>query len=235
MRRFYKTVSLGTGGEVLLDGRPVRTPMKALLRLPFQPLAEAVAEEWRGQGAKIDPRSMPLTRLANTAIDRVSRKRSKIQGEIIDFAGSDLVCYRASQPAELRARQAAAWDPAIDWALKTLDAQFEVVFGIVHRRQPVSSLQAFTSHLSRKSDFQIAGLHNLTTLTGSALLASMVEAGVTEPETAWLASNVDEDFQIEQWGQDEEAARRRLARTGEFLSTCRFLHLLGEAPHQAAP
>ena len=225
-RRFYKTASLSPDNAILLDGRPVRTPMKAVLVLPSAALARAVAGEWQLQGEKIDPATMPLTRLANTAIDRVTPGRPRIVTEMLEFAGSDLTCYRAETPPELVDRQALAWNPVLDWAVAELDAAFRVTAGIVHRPQPEAALRAIQAHLQGLDPFVLTGLHNMMTLTGSLLIAAMTVAGRIAPEAAWLAAHTDEDFQIAQWGADAEARQRRELRHREFLAGHNFTALL---------
>ena len=223
-RRFYKTVGLSEEGAILLDGKPVKTPMKAVLALPAA-LALAVAAEWEAQGEKIVPATMPLTRLANTAIDRVIPSRPRIVAEMLEFAGSDLTCYRAETPPDLIARQALAWNPVLDWAAAELDAAFLVTAGIVHRPQPEAALKAVQTHLDGLDPFVLAALHNLMTLTGSLLIAAMIVAGKLAPEAAWHAAHTDEDYQIAQWGEDTQARQRRELRHREFLACCRFAHL----------
>jgi chaperone required for assembly of F1-ATPase len=224
-RRFYKTVGLSEEGVILLDGKPVKTPMKAALALPAAGLAQAVAGEWEAQGEKIVPATMPLTRLANTAIDRVIPGRPRVVAEMLEFAGSDLTCYRAETPPDLFERQALAWNPVLDWAAAELDAAFLVTAGIVHRPQPDAALKAVQTHLDGLDPFVLAALHNLMTLTGSLLIAAMTVAGKLTPEAAWLAAHTDEDYQIAQWGEDTQARQRRELRHREFLACCRFARL----------
>ncbi len=227
-RRFYKTVSVaGTMApfSIRLDERPVRTPLKRALDLPTKALAEAVATEWAGQGEKIEPHTMPLTRLANTTIDRVEPDLGRIIGEIVDFAGSDLVCYRAEKPQGLVERQAKAWQPVLDWARQTFQGEFQATEGILHIAQPPASLTALQDFLATKSPWLLTALHNMTTLTGSALLSAMACEKGLPPSEAWLAAHVDEDWQIEQWGWDEEARHRRDFRKREFDTCLRFCEL----------
>jgi chaperone required for assembly of F1-ATPase len=224
-RRFYKDVTVTAGLGIALDGRPIKTPMKALLQLPNGALAEAVAAEWREQGAEINPAAMPLTRLANTAIDRVSQERARIEDEASAYANSDLVCYRAESPPDLVALQAAAWDPVVDWARTALDAPFTVTSGVIHQPQPAAALTAFAAAVAPLSDFELAGFHTVMTLTGSALIAMMLARLSITPEEAWRIAHVDEDYQAELWGEDEEARARRAARREEFMASCRFLTL----------
>jgi len=224
-RRFYKEATVTPERGIALDGKPVRTPKKQLLVLPTDKLAQAVAAEWRAQGDKIDPISMLMTKLANTAIDRVAFERARILAEMVDYAASDLVCYRADRPPDLVARQAAHWDRVIDWASTALNAPFVATLGVIHRPQPPEALHAVSNALEFISDYEVAALHNIMTLTGSALLSLMLGRGALSPNAAWTAANVDEDYQIENWGEDDEAAKRRAARHTEFLACCRFLAL----------
>ncbi|WP_421694643.1 ATP12 family chaperone protein [Aestuariivirga sp.] len=224
-RRFYKTVTVTDDLGIALDGRAVKTPLRMPLVLPTRALADAVAAEWEAQEAEIKPSTMVFTKLANTAIDRVQPDRARIEAEVLDYANSDLVCYRADRPPELVERQTLAWDPVVDWARITMDAPFDVAEGVIHRAQPASALAAFGLGVTELNDFQLAAFHTLMTLTGSALITMMLVRGAAIPEAAWLAAHVDEDYQIELWGQDHEAQARRLARYTEFMACCRFLEL----------
>lgn len=224
-RRFYKDVSVTDDLGIALDGRPVRTPLKAPLRLPTRALAQAVAAEWAGQGETLDPSSMLFTRLANTAIDRVGPERARIADEVMKFANSDLVCYRAEAPEALALRHAVHWDPVVDWARTELDAPFTVTAGIIHVDQPEAALKAHAAAVAGLTDFELAAFYTVMTLTGSALIATMLARCAIDPETAWAAAHVDEDFQIEHWGEDEEAAVRRAACHAEFTACCRFMEL----------
>lgn len=231
-KRFYKEVTVPADNTIRLDGRIIKTPGRRTLALPTKALAEAIAEEWRGQGAHVDPATMPLTKLANTAIDRVGPDRARIIpdrariiAEIVEFAGTDLVCYRAEGPAGLVDSESRHWDPVIAWALKSLDATLVVTAGVVHRKQPDQALNAMQNYISALDPFTLTALHNMMTLTGSALLAAMTLARGITPESAWAAAHVDGDFQIEQWGADEEAAQRRQRRQDEFMACARFSEL----------
>lgn len=224
-KRFYKDVTVTEDLCIALDGRPVKTPMKAPLRLPTRALADAVAAEWAEQGAEIKPATMTLTKLANTAIDRVGEHRAAIAQEVLDYANSDLVCYRTDRPPQLVAYQATAWDPIVDWARTALDAPFEVTDGILHRPQPEAALSAFAAAVQPLSDFERAAFHSIMTLTGSALIAMMLARQATTPDAAWTAAHVDEDYQVEHWGEDAEAQARRAARHTEFMACCRFMGL----------
>ncbi len=220
VKRFYATASAGAadgGFAVRLDGRIARTPAKNKLIVPTWALAEALAAEWAAQGETIAPASMPLTRLAHTALDGVVLKLDETIAEIAGFAGSDLVCYRALEPEALAQRQAAALDPVLAFAEREFGAKFVLAGGIVHVAQPEESLRAVRQGIPREP-FAVTALHGLTTLSGSALLALMVVRGATTPEAAWGAAHVHEDFQIERWGADEEAMRRREARGRDFAA-----------------
>jgi chaperone required for assembly of F1-ATPase len=229
LRRFYKDVSVAGRAapfSIRLDGKPLRTPLKASLALPTRALAEAVADEWQNQSEIIDPRSMPLTKLANTAVDRVETQRQRVIDDIVRFAGSDLVCYRAIEPEALRERQAGAWDPVVAWASRALDIHLLIAAGVIFRDQPADALAATRAHASAKSSWELAAIHNLTTLTGSAFLALMVAADAVAGEEAWKAAHVDEDWQNEHWGIDSEAQARRNAHRREFDAALKFLSLL---------
>ncbi len=226
--RFYKQVSVepADGGfAVLLDGRQVKTPLKQPLVMPGETMADAVASEWDAQGTHINPAAMIMTKLANTAIDRVAGDEARIIGEIVDFAGSDLICYRADRPEGLVARQVQHWDPVLGWIGDTHGCKFVCVAGIMHAEQPSVSLETLRAALSGEGPYRLTAIHNLTSLTGSALIAMKVAAGALEPEAAWLAAHVDEDWQIEQWGEDEEAQARRALRKADFDATVRFLKM----------
>lgn len=224
-KRFYKSVAVTDQLGIALDGRNVKTPLKAALLLPTRPLAEAVAAEWDAQVDVINPHAMPLTKLANTAIDRAISEKSKIAAEILEFAGSDMVCYRAESPAGLILRQTTHWDPIIAWAKADLGAGFETVSTITHKRQSPAALQLLSTAVMTLDPFSFVAVHNLATLTGSALLATMLAVGKLQADVAWLAANVDEDWQIATWGKDEEAMARRAGRLNEFSASVKFVNL----------
>jgi chaperone required for assembly of F1-ATPase len=224
--RFYENVEVSekdAGFALELDAKPVRTPIKNMLNMPTRALAEAVAEEWRAQTDHIDPDTMPLTRLSNTAIDRVAPRRNQIIDEISEYAGSDFLCYRAAEPHELVARYVEHWDPLLAWAAAEIGANFITVTGIVHQQQPDAALSAFRHAAESHDDFVLTGLHNVMTLTGSAVLALALAQERLEPDEAWSLAHVDEDWQIELWGQDEEARERRALRQAEFDATHKFI------------
>lgn len=228
-KRFYKAVGItgeSGGFGIALDGRTVRTPARAPLIVPSRGLAEAIAGEWEAQGEHIVPASMVLTKLANTAIDRVAGRDQAVAADIVAFAGCDLLCYRADAPERLAARQGGAWDPVLTWAARRLGSHFVCVMGIVHHPQPKPALDALARELEPQSPLRLAALHTITTLTGSAILALALMDGAIPPDEAWAAAHVDEDWQIEQWGADEEAESRRAARRAEFDCAVRLLELV---------
>jgi chaperone required for assembly of F1-ATPase len=234
--RFYKDVAIedrgGEGAALLLDGKPVRTPGKAVLALPTRALAEAIAEEWRAQGERIDPLSMPLTRFANSAIDGVSGHEQAVIDDIMSHAGADLLCYRAHGPGELVKAQEKHWDPVLAWAKTALGAPLVLAEGVTHVAQPEASLGRLKQALAGRAAFSLAALHVMTALTGSALLALAVAEGRLTPEEAWEAAHVDEDWQISQWGEDAEAAQRRKNRWRDFAAAARTLALADDRPAQ---
>jgi chaperone required for assembly of F1-ATPase len=229
MKRFWKEVALvpAEGGhDIHLDGRPVRTPGRAPLTLPSPALAEAVAEEWRAVGETIDPRAMPLTGLANAAIDRVAVERAGFAAGLARYGESDLFCYRADHPLELKLRQEAAWDPLLGWAAERYGAPLEAATGIVHRAQPQASLTALANAVAERSPFELAALSPLVTITGSLIAALALLEGAASADDIWSAVNLDEDWQVEHWGEDELARQARANRRAEFDAAVRFLSLL---------
>jgi chaperone required for assembly of F1-ATPase len=230
-KRFYQRVDVADrdgGFALLLDEKPVRTPGKKLFLLPSRALAEAVAEEWRAQKERIDPATMPLTKLANSAIDGVPGREDDVIGDILNYAGSDLLCYRAEGPRGLVEAQRAHWDSVLAWAKSALGAPFVLAEGVVHVAQPQASLDRLREALKAHDPFGLAALHVMTGLTGSALLALGVALERMTLEEAWKAAHVDEDWQIAQWGEDAEAASRRSARRRDFDAAARALALLKE-------
>ncbi|WP_158816951.1 ATP12 family chaperone protein [Methylocapsa sp. S129] len=220
LARFYETASVApaAGGFALqLDGRGARTPAKKALVFPTQASAELAAREWAGQGATINPADMPVTRIANSAIDGVAAAIAETRAELAAYAETDLLYYRAGAPEKLVAAQAAAYDPVLDWVHEAYGARFMLAEGVIHLRQPERSLNAIRQALEGINEpFALAALHVMTTLTGSVLLALGVFRGVLSASDAWRIANVDEDFQISQWGEDDEAMARRAARWREM-------------------
>ncbi|MGI9414377.1 MAG: ATP12 family chaperone protein [Hyphomicrobiales bacterium] len=229
VKRFYKTVTVAEaegGHTVLLDGRTVKTPLKRAFAVPTPGLADAIGGEWLAQDEYVVPGSMPLLKLANTAIDHAGDKFAAIVDEFVSFAGSDLLCYRAETPDGLVARQEALWDPLLTWAARELGAGFVVTRGIVHQSQPEAVLTAIRTWADGRDRFSMTALQGVTALTGSAVLAMALMEEHMPAGQAWDAANVDEDWQIELWGRDEEAERVRAGRRREFEAAAQFLHLL---------
>ena len=231
VKRFYKAAHATAEGAIALDGRPVRTPGRQALAVPSAALAEAIAAEWNGQSEQIDPRSMPLTGLANAAIDRIGADPNAFARSLAVYGESDLLCYRAEAPARLVERQAVAWDPLLAWARRRYDIDFEVTSGIVHRPQSSFTVERLASAVHACNPFELAGLSPLVTVSGSLVIALALAEGAVDPETGWAAASVDEQWQAEQWGEDEEAAKVLALRRRDFEAGHRFLRLLdGSVP-----
>jgi chaperone required for assembly of F1-ATPase len=227
--RFYRDASVERNGEgyaVRLDGKAVKTPAGRPLQLPTRALAEAVAEEWRQQEKQIRPETMLLTKLANTAIDRIASDRSAVIAQIIGFARSDLVCYRAETPAVLNNRQAEAWDPLLAWLDTQYGARLETVEGIGFHAQSSDALAALERAVSERGDFALAGLHAAACLCGSAVIALALAERQIDALAAFAAAHVDETFQQERWGEDPEAAAEAHSKAAELAHIARFLSLL---------
>ena len=228
MRRFYRdAASEATDGGhlVTLDERTVRTPDRAILKLPTVALAQAVADEWAAQGEKIDPAAMPLTKLANTAIDRVTGREPDIALDVISFAKTDLVCYRAEAPAELVRRQSAGWDPVLDWAAERYGARLAVTTGVVPVTQSDAVIALLFDPVLGEEAFALTALHVAASVMGSLVLALGLRNGRLGAKEAFGLCEIDEAFQAEQWGWDAEAARRRELRRQELADAARFLAL----------
>jgi chaperone required for assembly of F1-ATPase len=225
-KRFYKTVAVSDDNGILLDGRAVKTPMKAMLNLPTRALAEAVAVEWRAQDTHINPGAMPLTKYANTAIDRAVSERDPVLDDFANYVRSDLVCYRADKPPGLVNLQALHWDAVLDDVARTYGAQLVKTVGVMPVAQPESAVARLRAAAAVHDIFRLTSLYNLTTLLGSACLALMLVEGRASPEQGWFAAHVDEDFQIAAWGADDEAMARRARRRLDFDALIRLLSLL---------
>jgi chaperone required for assembly of F1-ATPase len=226
VKRFYKDVAISPDRGILLDSRPVRTPARALLTLPTDALASAVSEEWRTQGEEIDPRSMPFTGLANAAIDRVSPDPAAFAKPLAAYAETDLLCYRAEEPPELVAAEAAAWGPLLEWARGRYDVHFELAGGIVHRPQPTATIARLAEALIARDAFALAAFNPLVTIGGSLVTALAVAEGAIEADAAFAATHLDELWQAEHWGEDWMATDMREARKRDFVAAATFLTLL---------
>lgn len=229
-RRFWTqatAVPAAGGFTIHLDARPVRTPLKAPLILPTLVLAEAVAAEWQAQDGKVDPETMPFTRMANSAIDKVAPQFEPVANMLASYGESDLLCYRAEGPADLVVRQAAAWDPLLAWASDDLGAPLATTVGVIHVAQPPHSVAALRGLVLRLSPFQLAAFHDLVALSGSLVLALAVTRRRIAAEAAWALSRIDEDWQISLWGEDEVAAEATAHKRSAFLLADRFYGLCG--------
>lgn len=216
--RFYEKADVAPvadGFAVRLDGRAVHTPARRALIAPSQAVAEAISAEWEAQTKVIDPLAMPLTRLANSIVDGVADRAREVADDIVKYLGTDALFYRAEHPEALVARQGAQWDPLLFWAAEQFGAHFILAQGVVHVRQPEQALAAARAALPDDS-WRLGALHAVTTLTGSALLALALLHGRLSADAAWSAAHLDEDWNAEQWGIDEEAADRRAARRRDF-------------------
>lgn len=229
-RRFYKTVTVGEiegGFAPLLDGRGPRTPAGKKLVAPTAALARLLADEWDAQAVEIDATQMPALRLAATAIDRVGAVREDVADEIARYAGSDMTCYRAEAPASLVAVQSAAWDPLLGWAADDLGVTLEPTGGIIHRDQPAGSLARVRALALELDDFGLTALAQAAGLLGSAVLALALQRGRIDGQAAHDLARVDEAFQEDRWGFDEEAAHRTALRLEETLLLARWFRALG--------
>lgn len=211
---------------ILLDGRSVRTPKKSHLALPTLAAATAVAAEWLAQGAFIEPHTMPLTRLSNSAIDGVAGREADVMADLSKYASSDLLFYRVGNPPSLVTLQSEHWDPIIAWVERLIDARFLIAEGIMPVAQLPETLAKFNRQLGQTSAFEAACLHVITTLTGSALIALAVDRGYLNSAAAWDAANVDEDHQIAHWGNDEEAQHRRANRWRDMQAATQLLMMV---------
>jgi chaperone required for assembly of F1-ATPase len=219
MKRFYTEVTVVAedgGFAIRLDDRPVRTPARALLSLPTSALADAIAQEWRAQGETINPATMPMTGLANAAIDHVAPKPTPFADGVARYAESDLLCYRAVGPETLVARQAAAWEPLLDWARARYDVTFVVTQGVVPVPQPEQTLARLGAAVKAVDPFTLVGLSTLVTLSGSLVCALAVVEGGHDLIQVWQATEIDEAWQVEQWGEDSLAATRSAQRAADF-------------------
>jgi chaperone required for assembly of F1-ATPase len=226
VKRFYKSATVGDGRRILLDGRPVKTPGRQDLALPSDALAEAVADEWNAQEERIDPRTMPLTELANAALDRIAPDPAAFARGLSAYGESDLLCYRAEGPAPLVRRQTERWDPILAWAQQFYDVVFELATGVMHMRQPSETVERLDAAVAARDPFALAGLSPLVTVSGSLLIALALAEGALALDAAWAAATLDEQWQAEQWGEDTEAAAALAARRRDFEAAARFLALL---------
>jgi chaperone required for assembly of F1-ATPase len=227
-KRFYTTVGVKEvdgGLTVTLDGKPIKTPSRKVVIVPNRAIAEAIAVEWEAQRETINPLTMPLTRFANSVVEAVVDRVELVADDVEKFLHSDLLFYRAGHPAALVEREAAYWDPVVFWAAQALNAHFILAEGIVHVRQPDEAVAAVRA-VFPSDPWSIAALHVVTTLTGSALLALALARGALDLDQVWAAAHVDEDWNVEKWGIDEEVANRRGARYVDFHAATRILEAM---------
>jgi chaperone required for assembly of F1-ATPase len=229
VKRFWRDVSVEPedgNWAIKLDGRPVKTPARASLVVPNERLARAIAEEWRGVAETLDPRSMPLTGLANASIDRVAPDRPAFASGLARYAEADLACYRSEWPPELVERQARTWDPLLAWARRRFDVDFVTTSGLIHVPQPSATIEQLGHAVGALDTFRLAGLSPIVTIGGSLIVALALLEKAILPEDAWQAVSVDERWQLEQWGADSEAKTALENRRRDFLAAARFLDLL---------
>lgn len=231
MKRFYEQVSTaaaddGAGFEVLLDARSVKTPMRKPLQVPGLTLAEAIADEWRSQDEKIDAETMPLTRIAATAVDRVAGDREGYIDQIAAYGGTDLVCYRAPAPSELMGRQARVWQPLLDWARDAFGSELAVTEGLLPIDQPPESLAQLRAAVAAHDNYEVAALGVATSASGSVIVALALSKGHLDATTAFDVSQLDESYQVEMWGDEVEARARRDILRAEIDCAAGFLELL---------
>jgi len=228
VKRFYKTVSAertAEGFALLLDGRPVKTPYRRQLVLPSRPLADRLAREWDEQEDEVRPETMPFTRLANTAIDRMAEERAGIEQSVAAYGGTDLLCYLAPHPADLTERQRAAWQPWLDWAAERHGARLLPSPGLMPQKQEEEALNALSGAVGAMNDWELTALAECVTLTGSLVLGLAMLDGALDDEEAWRLSQMDEEHQIEQWGLDAEAEAAREAKREALALAAEFLIL----------
>lgn len=234
-QRFYKTATAApaegdganAGFGVRLDDRPIRTPGGRPLTLPAEALAEAIAAEWRAQSKRIDVAAMPFTRLAATAVDRVAEGRAAVVETLLSYAGGDVLCYRAEEPADLALRQHRRWQPLLDWAAEALGAHLVVTHGILPVAQPDEATAALRAALDALDGWQLTALAVIAQACGSLVIALALVRGRIDTEEAFALSQLDESYQIERWGEDAEAARRSRALHDDIRDAWRFMMLAG--------
>lgn len=231
-KRFWKEAAIAPmegGYTVLLDGRALKTPAKAALVVPTVQLAELIAAEWQDLGEVIDPNVMPATRAANAAIDKVRGQKAEVAEIVAAYGDSDLVCYRADAPEPLIELEARAWDPLVDWATHRYGVRPALRMGVMHASQPMALLRAFHSDVARLDAFELTALHDLVAMSGSLIIGLALIDGFAPPDALWKASRVDEDWQISQWGADQEAEALAAVRRQTFMDAARFYFALQQA------
>jgi len=229
MKRFWSEVSVeaGEGGfAIRLDRRPLRTPAKAPCLVPTRALARAVAAEWAAVEGVVDPAAMPLTRTANSAIDRVMPECAAVAAIVAAYGEADLICYRAPHPQGLARRQGEVWNPLLAWAAEALGAPLVSVEGVVHVAQPPESLARLGAAVRAHGPWELTALHDLVSISGSLVIGLAVSHGHLDAGTGWTLSRIDEDWQIEEWGEDAEAVAQAERRRADFANAARLLELV---------
>jgi len=229
VKRFWTDVTVEpdeSGWAILLEGRSLKTPARAALAVPTQALAEAIAEEWRSVGETVDPRAMPLTGLANAAIDRVAPDRQAFAQGLARYAEADLACYRVEGPRELVAQQELSWDPLLAWARRRYDVDFATTCGLMHVAQPGATVERLSHAIAALDAFQLAGLSPLVTVGGSLVAGLAVIEKAIGADEAWKAVSIDEQWQLDQWGADAEAEKALDNRRRDFMAGARLLELV---------
>lgn len=229
-KRFWTSANVDAvegGFAVRLDGRGVKTPAKTPLVVPTHAMAQAIAAEWDAQQGLVRPETMPMTRMANSALDKVGPLHAQVVDEVSGFGGSDLLCYRAHGPEALVQRQAAAWDPLLEWSATALSAPLRQTAGVIHVAQDRSSLARLRARVASQDAFRLVALHDLVAITGSLVLGLAVAEGRLDVAEAWGLARVDEDWQAEQWGIDDEAAEHAALRRAALVDAARFYGLCG--------
>ncbi|MYA87334.1 MAG: ATPase [Boseongicola sp. SB0662_bin_57] len=229
-KRFWSTVSVEAGPEgfsIRLDDRPVRTPAKRALVLPTQAIARHVAAEWEAQEERVDPATMPWTRSANAAIDKVAAHRREVTDHLAGYVGTDLLSYRAAEPVVLVLRQQKTWDPLLDWLASRHGVRLEVTEGVMPVAQDPACVSRLVRSMESMSGFQLAGFHDLVTLSGSFVIALAVADEAFPVQDLWSASRLDESWQVEQWGEDVEATEETARKMRAFLHAAALFRLAG--------
>lgn len=227
-KRFWKETSFEAvdgGYSILLDGRAVKTPAKAPLVVPTASMAQAIAAEWDAQDGEIDPTGMPVTRSANAAIDKVAVQHKEVADMLAEYGGSDLLCYRATSPEELIARQADAWDPLLAWASETFGAELKTVAGVMHAPQDEAALAILNAEVHAFDNFQLAAFHDLVGISGSLIIGFAATRDLHPIQTLWERSRIDEQWQEDQWGHDEEAAEQADKKMQAFVEAYAFFKM----------
>ncbi|PKQ12357.1 MAG: ATPase [Alphaproteobacteria bacterium HGW-Alphaproteobacteria-1] len=235
-KRFWKearAVEGAPGYGVELDGRPVRTPAKAALVVPTRALAQGIAAEWAAQEGVIRPATMPMTRAANVTIDRVGQQRGAVAAMLADYGGSDLLCYRAHGPEDLVERQAKAWDPLLEWTESVFSVRLRITRGVMPVKQEAAALSRLHDEVKLLDNWALTAFHDLVSLSGSLVIGLAALRGYASAETLWHVSRIDETWQEELWGCDEEAQETAVRKQSDFLNAMRF-HDLSRAPDDGA-